>query len=299
MQFNANGKLLLTGEYAVLDGAVALALPTKFGQHIKIGPSEIPGITWKSLDERNEPWFQCNISYKEIKAANSHKEDTKDRLISILQSAKILKPDFLAEEKNLSVTTQLEFNPDWGLGSSSTLISLISQWAEVNPYELLNRTFGGSGYDVACATAEGPISFQKQENTPLVERIDFNPSFKDHLYFIYLNKKQNSREGIKAYREKVKSSTLIEEISLISKGILSTRNLKEFRQLIDLHEMLISKAIELPTAKELYFPDFKGSIKSLGAWGGDFILTASEEQPIKYFEDKGYKTILPYSEMIL
>ena len=30
--FYSNGKLLITGEYVVLDGAKALALPTKFGQ---------------------------------------------------------------------------------------------------------------------------------------------------------------------------------------------------------------------------------------------------------------------------
>jgi len=30
--FYSNGKLLITGEYLVLDGAKALALPTKYGQ---------------------------------------------------------------------------------------------------------------------------------------------------------------------------------------------------------------------------------------------------------------------------
>ena len=38
--FYSNGKLLITGEYVVLDGAKALALPTKFGQSlvVKQGP---------------------------------------------------------------------------------------------------------------------------------------------------------------------------------------------------------------------------------------------------------------------
>ena len=38
--FNAHGKLLLTGEYFVLDGALALALPCKLGQSMSIQPFE-------------------------------------------------------------------------------------------------------------------------------------------------------------------------------------------------------------------------------------------------------------------
>ncbi|MEQ3661167.1 MAG: GHMP kinase, partial [Flavobacterium sp.] len=34
--YYSNGKLLLTGEYVVLDGAKALAVPTKFGQSLSI-----------------------------------------------------------------------------------------------------------------------------------------------------------------------------------------------------------------------------------------------------------------------
>ena len=32
--FYSNGKLLITGEYLVLDGARSLAIPTKFGQFL-------------------------------------------------------------------------------------------------------------------------------------------------------------------------------------------------------------------------------------------------------------------------
>jgi len=36
--FYSHGKLLLTAEYVILDGAKALALPTKFGQEMEISP---------------------------------------------------------------------------------------------------------------------------------------------------------------------------------------------------------------------------------------------------------------------
>ena len=47
------------------------------------------------------------------------------------------------------------------------------------------------------------------------------------------------------------------------------------------------------------FPDFDGVIKSLGAWGGDFVMVISNENPTDYFMEKGYETVIPYEEMIL
>ena len=61
----------------------------------------------------------------------------------------------------------------------------------------------------------------------------------------------------------------------------------------------MSDVLEMQTVKERFFPDFKGVIKSLGAWGGDFVMVISKENPTAYFEEKGFKTILSYSEMIL
>ncbi len=47
--FYSNGKLLLTGEYLVLDGAKALALPTKMGQNLQVVTHDKPTISWKSF----------------------------------------------------------------------------------------------------------------------------------------------------------------------------------------------------------------------------------------------------------
>jgi hypothetical protein len=51
--------------------------------------------------------------------------------------------------------------------------------------------------------------------------------------------------------------------------------------------------------KEVLFSDFPGSIKSLGAWGGDFILVTKAGDTVKYFERMGYTTIIPWKEMCL
>ena len=50
--YQSNGKLLLTGEYVVLDGALSLAVPTKFGQSMHVENIDQPKIIWKSLVAR-------------------------------------------------------------------------------------------------------------------------------------------------------------------------------------------------------------------------------------------------------
>ena len=41
--FYAHGKLLITSEYLVLDGAEALALPTVYGQSLEVETIDEPG----------------------------------------------------------------------------------------------------------------------------------------------------------------------------------------------------------------------------------------------------------------
>ena len=70
--------------------------------------------------------------------------------------------------------------------------------------------------------------------------------------------------------------------------------------MIDKHEEIVSSLLNMNCVKSLYFSDFQGSIKSLGAWGGDFILATGEEMYVKdYFSSKEYLTIISYEEMIL
>ena len=49
---------------------------------------------------------------------------------------------------------------------------------------------------------------------PIVEQVQFNPGFKDELFFVYLNQKQNSKEGIAQYRKN--KSNISSEINQIS-----------------------------------------------------------------------------------
>ena len=75
------------------------------------------------------------------------------------------------------------------------------------------------------------------------------------------------------------------------------KDFEEFNYLIKKHEEIISSIINKRSIKKLKFRDFNGEIKSLGAWGGDFILASGLDSP-SYFKSKGYKTIIGFDDMI-
>lgn len=299
-EYYANGKLLLTGEYAVLDGALALALPTTYGQSLTITPTMTPFIEWASLDEKDEIWFRCKIALPSLKIETTTASNTAERLLQILNKIKTLNPEFLSNAIGIKATTKLTFPKDWGLGSSSTLIYLLSQWGKVNPYEVLRATFGGSGYDIACAKYSKPILFRHNEQEPLVTEIDFKPDFSNQLFFIYLNKKKNSRDAINAYRKlDMDKDSLISKIDTITANILKSTTLSTFEHLLVAHEELLARILNVVPVKQLLFPDYYGYVKSLGAWGGDFILATGDHNTPSYFKKLGYDTVIPYSKMIL
>ena len=63
LNYRANGKLLLTSEYAITQGAKGLALPARLGQKIHYFPNiEGKSISWSSLDHDAQEWFWAEIS---------------------------------------------------------------------------------------------------------------------------------------------------------------------------------------------------------------------------------------------
>ena len=81
--------------------------------------------------------------------------------------------------------------------------------------------------------------------------------------------------------------------------MVSTNNLDEFSLLLQNHEAIMSNILETETIQEKLFADFNGTIKSLGAWGGDFAMVISKNNPKNYFEEKGFFTLLPFETMVL
>ena len=309
----SNGKLLLTGEYVVLDGATSLAVPTKFGQDLVVEAIEEPHLVWGSYTNTGKCWFEAIFDLPKLRLKNAtfnsdkegNAEFVAETLQNILNEARKLNPDFLQTDKGLIVKTNLTFPQNWGLGSSSTLINNIANWANVDAYELLWNAFSGSGYDIACAQNDSPILYQLENQKPNIKQVDFNPNFKDELFFVHLNKKQNSREGIQRYNEYQSKRSFdssqddIAEISNLSKEFIKANSTTDLVKVIEEHENIISSIIKLNPVKKTLFSDYFGAVKSLGAWGGDFVLVTGNEDTPNYFKQKGFDTILPYSEMVL
>lgn len=299
--YYSHGKLLLTAEYVVLDGAKALAIPTVFGQSLHVEKAVKNKLTWNSLDHNQNKWFNAEFSFEDeaVSIENTTNAEISDRLLQIITAAKQLNPNFLNDE-GFNVSTVLEFPKNWGLGTSSTLINNIANWANVDAYRLLELTFGGSGYDIACAQDDYALTYQINDNKRVIENANFHPSFKNNLYFVYLNKKQNSRDGIAHYKANRNNlEETISTINAITEQIIICETLDKFQSLIDKHEQVIASVTNQTPVKQLLFNDFNGSIKSLGAWGGDFVLVASKNNPTDYFKSKGLDTVLSYDNMVL
>ncbi len=297
--FHSNGKLLLTGEYVVLDGATALAIPTKLGQSLEVVPVEKEGIQWKSFDEKGSVWFEADFKITDIQNSSLKTEDLiHNQLFKILQKAKELNPKFLDNEIGFQVKTNLDFPRNWGLGTSSTLINNIAQWANVDAFELLENSFGGSGYDIAAAQNDSPILYKLENEKPEFRKAQLPWEFTNSLFFVHLNKKQDSKEGIARYKSSSINKKEIQRISKISTDFLLCHSLSDFETLMDAHEEIISQIIKLPTIKEQLFSDYPKTIKSLGAWGGDFILVTGNDTDMDYFKKKGFGTVVAFEEMI-
>jgi len=298
LKYYSHGKLLITGEYVVKIGAKAFALPSKFGQSLFFTPIEEEYVIWESYNEKNNIWFKTKLCSTNFKTVSTKNEKISKNLSKILKASRELNPTFLLSE-GAKVKTKLEFNLNWGLGSSSTLISNIAEWANIDPFDLLEKTFGGSGYDIACAKSKKPILYSLEKSIPKITKCEFNPSFKKSLFFVYLNKKQNTSNELDKFMKIKVSKIFTQEISSISKEIINANSLKDFESLINEHEKIMGIILRKKTIKDQFFSDFDGSIKSLGAWGGDFILATGNKYKQNYFYNKGFKIIFNYKEIII
>lgn len=303
-QFYGHGKLLLTSEYFVLDGAEALAVPTVFGQNMRIKKlsSNDSTLYWVALKNQKKIWLNLTFDTGDFNCTNSDSEEA-TRLSLFLREAKNLNPDFLNTTNDYAVETHLEFPNNWGLGSSSTLVYCLAEWAKVDSHQLLQKTIGGSGYDVAAAAQQSPIMFSLKNNQPQVISLNWRPSFAENIFFAYLGKKQLSSSAIKYYREKVKDKTrTINELNRITSSMLKCETLDSFEELINEHETIIGSQLKLIKVKDTHFSDFWGSVKSLGAWGGDFVMLTNnkaKEELQGYLTSKKISPVFEWNEIIL
>ncbi len=302
--YRSHAKLMITGEYLVLRGAKALALPLRFGQSLTI--SEHPGspaLLWKTY-VKDQHWFDAVFSLNEFVIGNTNDFPTAQNLREILLAAKDINPFFLKKKIQYEAISKLDFDIKWGIGSSSSLIVNIANWAEIDPFELFNKVSSGSGYDVAAAMSDKPVLCSFSGNKSEIKEVDFYPAFHDHLYFAYLGKKRNSAQAVNSFNEHIDKdfTSEIRDVDAITNAMISVVELREFRKLIREHERIISGVLGIPPLGNRIFSDFSGDVKSLGAWGGDFVLLAtdmSRDYVVSWLRKKDMNVWFGYDDIVL
>ncbi len=301
--YYSNGKLLISGEYMVLKGARAFAISLNRGQRTEIiGGQKVGEINWNSY-YGDENWFHARFlksNFEILESSDFERAAYLQKLLTVLND---LHPGFLADQESFEINNYLDFHPDWGFGSSSTLISNLSEFAGVDPYEVNQILSGGSGFDIACARSNSPILYQNKDGERDVTEVSFNPDYKENLYFIWLGNKKSTAQSIRWFDENIKvSDKYLNEISRISEGISRANGLNEFSYLLKKHTGILEEVLGVAGVQKQYFGDFDGVIKPLGAWGGDFVLAASEQDKgyvNGYFKNKGLETVLGFASLMI
>ncbi len=295
--FKSHGKLLITGEYFVLKGAQSLCIPTKFFQTLKIEKLKENILIWRSFDYKNKIWIEAKLNTLDLEILTTETAEIL-YLQKLLYNAKKINSDFLKSSHGYSVESNMNFNRFWGLGSSSSLINNISNWANISSFDLLWSVSKGSGYDIACSLSNGPIIYKLVNKKPVYNQVVFKPKFHENIFFVYLNKKQKTEDEVN-YFNKIKSDKKITDtISSITQKIIECKKFESFKKLIFEHEKVLSIQLKKKMVKEIFFDDYEGEIKSLGAWGGDFIMAAGPKNSKKYFNEKGFKTVFSFNDML-
>lgn len=301
-EFYSKGKFLLSGEYFVLYGAKALAVPLKFGQRMLVHEISRPGILEWETYVLDKIWFTARLRLKDMTILDSSDQKTAFFIRDLLKEGGKLQPELGLTSQGFSIRNNINFDIRWGLGSSSSLVSNLAYWLDVDPYALYRSSFQGSGYDVFCARASQPIIYQLKDKHHEIHEVYFKPAFADHLFFIYLGRKQDSQESVRKFMaQPFKDDQIILKVSNLTDALVNAADFEDFLSVMRLHEETISAAIGLPVVKQETFPDFNGEIKSLGAWGGDFVMAVTEmnqEEVRKYFAGKGMTVIFTWDEII-
>lgn len=299
----SKGKLMIAGEYLVVAGSKSLSVPLNAGQKLIIsynsdGPHE---VLWKTFEGESQP-IEFNFPIEDIDQQKYKPEGERGYLLRLLRAARKINPDFLSQKGLYVAESTFEAGLKPGLGQSSSLISNIGHWAGVDVYRLNRLMSKGSGYDIATSRADSPITFIKKCPEPAIEKVQIHDSILDKIFLVHLNKKENSEKSISLYLKLLMTKKkAVASMNSIIDRMVKAKTPSEFGALMAEHDELLSGVLRRKAVKQLHFNDFKGWIKSSGAWGGDYILALTEEDETsvkEYFNDKGFKQVLKLKDLL-
>ncbi|MCX6305793.1 MAG: GYDIA family GHMP kinase [Bacteroidetes bacterium] len=299
IEFHANGKLLLTGEYLVLAGAKALALPVRFGQQMIIRETAKRVVDWESRSVAGT-WFSAWFDPVTLKFISTDNKRVASDIEKLLLAARWLNPGFLTGPAGWKVVVNANYPLEWGLGSSSTLISLVAAWAGVQTFDLFRKISKGSGYDIACAGQQGLLYYQLRKGRREITPARAGSALRENTWFTYLGNKQDSAREAAAFLLSQNYTPIdLAEVSRLSTAICDADSPEELIKLVDEHEFILSTILKRePIAGR--FRTFPGTVKSLGAWGGDFAMFVSgmeREVVNRHLHQAGFDKIFSYNDI--
>ena len=108
-------------------GAKALALPTKLGQSLEVIKTSTGKLEWNSIDVNGKVWYENSFD-KTTFSTHQQNDAIGQRLQQLFQTINTENTRLFSDINGLMFVSTLEFERNWGLGSSSTLVSLLAQW---------------------------------------------------------------------------------------------------------------------------------------------------------------------------
>ncbi|MEY3573833.1 MAG: hypothetical protein RLZZ617_431 [Bacteroidota bacterium] len=328
------GKILLSGEYVVLDGATALGLASRMGQSMAVFRGSEPGyLRWTALDHLHNPWLQANYRIVDgqwsVGEVSAEASESAGLLQNWLQAAWTLMAGLgegsasgyggaswndILHQEGMAVQTQLDFARSWGLGSSSTALALLAQWLGVDARRLYALTTNGSGYDLEVALQNASILYHLPEGRPItnshapallepiVQPIPYRSPQGGGLWLVDPGGKQISAKEVVRYRNLDTNQRMacVEEISSLSIGLATCPDVTTMLDYFVRHDTILENLLGQPCLQRSAGNGFPGRLKSLGAWGGDLFLAVSPspEDALHWLENQANWSIYPFEQII-
>ncbi len=295
--FFAHGKLLLTSEYVVLDGVPALAVPTVLGQRLEaIEAATSSFLHWTALDSNGRVWLDGILERTE--GGWKASDEALEPVAYLLNASEKISQRTLPGGQ---VRTQLEFPSNYGWGSSSTLISLVAQWQGIDALPLHFATQNGSGYDAVCATAPGPLWYRKTaDQTAEWKSTSLAHWPHNSLYLVHLGHKQQSAADVVRYRSLTPSLSDVKGIEHAARALFEAATFDDWGHAARIHETRMAAILGRTPISEGALKGYPHACKSLGAWGGDFVLVqVADDTDLQWFKDQGFSTVLPWKTSVV
>lgn len=295
----SHGKIILLGEYAVLYGADALCLPLRTGQTLTVENISGNNIEWKWIYKTDV--IADFIFHKDsLDVLQGEKSNGSQWIKSLITLIREQNPLFL-KDQTLRLTFDNHFPVNWGLGTSSATISSICRLAKVDPFIVNQKLMGGSGADIACTTRSNWFLYRKKPDDQMCWDLPLDFKMSKYFYFIYSGEKMGTAKHLKKLSSKKQpNKDAMRSLHKLIYKFLTVSSVSATNEVIQDHERIISGINGLRPVGGL-FSEFNGSVKSLGAWGGDFFLAVSEWDPervFNYFHDKGYRDIFRWDDFV-